>query len=139
MLHHHNLFSHGEHQDSALTAENAEHALKTCVQPLRNQACKLINIFGLMKSDVFLLLLKVYLYFVYPFFIITVCFFTIKVMPHHCSVLYAFTGHRKKRGQNFKCLSEVTQSEKDLWSQEYTKVYTVFSFVLLPPFTDSEV
>lgn len=25
------VFSHGEHKDSALTAENAERALKTCI------------------------------------------------------------------------------------------------------------
>lgn len=53
VLHHPVTFSSVKHKDSALTAENTEHGLDVCISPVRHWAYNPINIFGLVKSDVF--------------------------------------------------------------------------------------
>lgn len=49
----HDMFSSVKHKDSASTAENTEHGLEVCISPVRHWAYNPINIFGLVKSDVF--------------------------------------------------------------------------------------
>lgn len=53
VLHQPVTFSSVKHKDSALTAENIEHGLDSCISPVNHRAYNPISIFGLVKSDVF--------------------------------------------------------------------------------------